>query len=116
MAGVTNIEEGIQELREMLVQAGYQTPQLQPLWSRRPRPIEICALEIAPENVPTPKAKANDEDGLNQRFLNQLRRDRGVGLKDVSLLELTRSVVWWLEMVCCQYSMPLQSHLTSKIY
>lgn len=75
----------------MLVQFGCRRSE--PPWAPR-------LSEIHRPNPPLMAApKANDDDGLGQRFRNQLRIDRGVELKDISLLELTRSVVWWLEMV-----------------
>lgn len=64
-------------------------------------------------NPPVPET--NNEDSLDQRFHDQLREDKGVELKDIPLLQLTRSVIWWLEMVC-QYSKIFQSYLTSDIY
>lgn len=92
----------------MLIEFGCRRPE--PPWT--PRSNEIHR----PNPLLIPAPETNDDDGLGMRFRKQLRIDRGVELKDISLLELTRSVVWWLEKVCHQHSKLFQSHLTSKIY
>lgn len=105
--GVSNIEGGIQELNDMLVQFGCKKPESG--WVRGPTEIRV--------HIPPPlEIKSSSIDSLDQRFRNQLIYDRGLELREIPLSELTKSVVWWLEKVYYQCPKVSEIYLTNGDY